>query len=376
MRGALLVSALVSSVVILLIIGFLFKEGFGLFGKSPVEEGLVVLVHPASGVESVTPEQVRGLMDQTLVDLSEVGGDPFRVTPLDYDDLDDDQESLVALIADTPGGIGAVFEEDLEEPHGPVTLLQVDAVSLRSFFTGKAWYPTAEPVAQLGILALILGSLMVTVGAIAIALPVGLAAAVYISEIADPKVKNLLKPVIEILAGIPSVVYGFFGLVVLVPRLQSAFNLQVGETALAGMIMLAIMALPTVISVSEYSLAAVPRAYREGSLALGATRGETILKVVIPSAFSGISAAAMLGVGRAVGETMTVLMVTGNAAQIPTTFLQPVRTLTATITAELGVGPIGGTHHEPLFAIAITLFVMTFVINLIADLVQSRVREA
>jgi phosphate transport system permease protein len=204
----------------------------------------------------------------------------------------------------------------------------------------------------------------------------GLAGAIYLSEVAHSTIRAFLKPAIEILAGIPSVVFGFFGLVVLVPFIQRTFHLAVGETALAGIIMLAIMSLPTVISISEDALSAVPRSYREASLALGATRWQTITQIVVPAGLSGVTAAAMLGVGRAVGETMTVLMVTGNAAQIPHSLLVPVRTLTATIAAELGEAPQGGLHYQALFAIGIVLFVITFLINLIADVVNTRYRRA
>jgi phosphate transport system permease protein len=182
----------------------------------------------------------------------------------------------------------------------------------------------------------------------------------------------LLKPVIELLAGIPSVVYGFFGLVVIVPYLQKLFNLPVGETALAGSIILAIMALPTIITISEDAIRNTPRAMKEASLALGATRWQTISKIIVPYSASGITAAAILGVGRAIGETMAVLMVTGNAAVIPHTLLEPVRTIPATIAAELGEAPQGGLHYEALFALGCILFLITLVINLSVEYVTNR----
>jgi phosphate transport system permease protein len=380
MKSVLFVAALSSSLVIVLIILFLFKEGAGVIGQVPLEFGQVVVAHPSSGATRLESGQIRFLAEGKIHDWSEVGAAPGPVVFLDYDDLDaqDAVATLVDLVAATPGSMAAVFEEELKEAAHPewVVRVAVDRVSIRTFLLGKSWYPTAEPAAQLGILPLILGSLMVTIGAILVALPVGLAGAVYISEVAHPTVKAVLKPAIEILAGIPSVVFGFFGLVVLVPFIQKLFHLDVGETALAGVIMLAIMALPTVVSVSEDALAAVPRSYREASLALGATRWQTMVQVVVPAALSGITAAAMLGVGRAVGETMTVLMVTGNAARIPTSLLVPVRTLTATIAAELGEAPQGGIHYQALFAIGIVLFVITFLINLLADIVTVRYRRA
>ncbi len=381
MRGVLFAAALSSSVVILLIIGFLFKEGAGIIGRVPLQFGQVLVEHPGTGVEKLTPEDVRGISEGRITDWSDLGGAPLPIRYLDYDDLDaqDAYETLTALVAHTEGSVAAVFEDELtEDPGAAAAVVRVDVprISLWTFLMGTAWYPTAEPAPLFGILPLILGSLVVTLGSILVALPVGLAGAVYLSEVAHPSIRMLLKPTIEILAGIPSVVFGFFGLVVLVPFLQRLFDLNVGETALAGIIMLAIMALPTIISVSEDALSAVPGSYREASLALGATRWQTIVRVTVPAALSGITAAAMLGIGRAVGETMTVLMVTGNAARIPTSLLQPVRTLTATIAAELGEAPQGGEHYQALFAIGIVLFVFTFLINLVADLVSARYRQA
>jgi phosphate transport system permease protein len=201
------------------------------------------------------------------------------------------------------------------------------------------------------------------------ALPLGLAAAIYLAEIADERVRNILKPMIELLSGIPSVVYGFFGLVVIVPLVQQTFQLPVGETALAGSLVLGIMALPTIITVSEDALRTTPRYMKEASLALGASHWQTIKNVVIPYTGSGITAAAILGIGRAMGETMAVLMVTGNSAIMPNTLLQPVRTIPATIAAELGEAPFGGMHFKALFALGCILFVITLIINLFVELV-------
>ena len=216
-----------------------------------------------------------------------------------------------------------------------------------------------------------------TAGSIVFAVPLGIACAIYIAEIANPKVADLMKPFIEILAGIPSVVFGFFGLVVLVPIVQNSFNLPTGQTALTGSIMLGIMALPTIISISEDAISAVPRSLKEGSLALGATRWQTIYKVIVPAAISGISAAVMLGIGRAIGETMTLLMVTGNSAVIPAFpegILNSVRTMTATIALEMGEVPQGSDHFHALFAVGFVLFIITFLINLIADSIKKRYR--
>ncbi|AKB26058.1 Phosphate transport system permease protein PstC [Methanosarcina sp. MTP4] len=249
-------------------------------------------------------------------------------------------------------------------------------VPFLSFLTGKFWYPTSVN-AQFGLLPLFLGSLIVTAGAILFSVPLGVASAIFISELANPKVADFLKPFVEILAGVPSVVYGFFGLVVLVPFVRETFNLPTGQTALAGSIMLGLMALPTIISISEDAISSVPGSLKQGSLALGATRWQTIYKVTVPAALSGISAAVMLGMGRAIGETMTVMMVTGNTAVIPSFpggILDPVRTMTATIALEMGEVPQGSDHFHALFAVGSVLFIVTFLINLLADAIKKKYR--
>lgn len=242
-----------------------------------------------------------------------------------------------------------------------------NTVSPFKFLFGKNWYPISEP-AQLGILPLILGSLLVTLGAAIISVPIGVACAVYIAEIAPAKIKEILKAGIELLAAIPSVVLGFIGMVTLVPWAKNTFNLPTGLTALSGSIMLAFMAMPTIVSVAEDALYAVPKTYKEGAFALGATQWQTIYRVMLPAASSGILAAVMLGIGRVIGETMAVMMITGNAAILPHSFLQPVRTLTATIAAEMGEAVVGSEHYFALFAIGIVLFIISFIINVTADL--------
>ena len=246
-----------------------------------------------------------------------------------------------------------------------ISLLKYE--TLGEFLGGKYWYPISDPP-KLGILPLILGSLMVTLGAIGIAMPLGLAAAFYIAEIAGPKVRDILKSCIEILAAIPSVVLGFIGMVTLVPFVKSVFGVPTGLTAFSGAIMLAFMALPTIISISEDAINAVPRHYKEGAIALGATHWQTLYRVILHGALPGIIAASMLGVGRVIGETMAVMMITGNAAVIPETFLEPVRTLTATIAAEMGEAVRGSEHYYALFSVGIVLFIISFAINVTADL--------
>lgn len=231
---------------------------------------------------------------------------------------------------------------------------------------GTRWYPT---FGLFGTLPLILGSALVTVTAIVIALPLGVATAVFVREVAPGWAREVLKPTIEVLAGIPSVVLGFFGMTIIAPLVREVLGAPTGLTAFTGAIILAYMALPTIISVAEDALDAVPKSYRDASLAMGATRWQTIWKVVVPAAKSGIVTAIMLGMGRAIGETMAVMMVTGNAARMPLTLdslFRPVRTMTATIAAEMGEVAQGSVHYHALFGIGIILFVLTFIINLAA----------
>lgn len=246
-------------------------------------------------------------------------------------------------------------------------------VGFLRFIFGRAWYPTYDPP-EFGILPLILGSLVVTTFALIIAIPLSLGAAIYISELASPKIKEILKPVIELLAGIPSVVYGFFGMILLSPLVQKVFDLPTGLTAFTASIILGIMVVPTITSLAEDAISAVPGEIREASFALGATKWETITGVVVPASSSGIITAIMLGLGRAVGETMTVLMVAGGAALIPKSIFQPVRPMTATIAAEMGEAPMGGAHYHALFAIALILFLMTLAFNIFADWLSSRTK--
>ena len=231
---------------------------------------------------------------------------------------------------------------------------------------GTRWYPTFD---LFGTLPLILGSLLVTVTAIVIALPLGVATAVFVREVAPNWAREILKPMIEVLAGIPSVVLGFFGMTVLAPGIRQGLGMPTGLTAFTGALLLAYMALPTIISVAEDALDAVPKSYRDASLAMGATHWQTIWRVVVPAGRSGILIAVMLGMGRAIGETMAVMMVTGNAARMPTTLdsvFRPARTMTATIAAEMGEVAQGSTHYHVLFGIGIILFLITFLINLAA----------
>lgn len=231
----------------------------------------------------------------------------------------------------------------------------------------RRWYPIED---MYGLVPLLAGSFLVTIGAVVIAVPLGLATAVYLGEIAPSWQREILKPFIEVLAGIPSIVLGFLGWVALAPLIQKA-GAATGLTAFSGALILAYMALPTIISITEDALYAVPKEYRDGALAIGATQWQTIWRVVLPAARSGIVIAVMLGIGRAIGETMAVMLVTGNAANIPKlglgAFFQPVRTMTATIAAEMGEVAQGSLHYNVLFGIGIVLFLITFAINSLAS---------
>ena len=244
-------------------------------------------------------------------------------------------------------------------------------VSPAEFIGGRYWYPVSEPP-RFGILPLLLGSLMVTAGAVVLSVPLGIAGALFVSEIATGWMKDVLKTGIELIAAIPSVVLGLIGITVLAPAVKQVFGLPTGLTALTGSVVLAFMAMPTIVSITEDALAAVPRGHREAALALGATRWQMMWRVLVPAAGSGMVAAVMLGIGRVIGETMAVMMVTGNAAVIPHTFLRPVRTMTATIAAEMGETVRGSDHYFAVFAIGIVLFIISFVINAIADLFLHR----
>ncbi len=236
------------------------------------------------------------------------------------------------------------------------------------------WAPTSLMSPSYGIFPLVTGSLVVTLIAALVAVPFGVIAAVYISEVAHPGEKSFLKPFIELLAGIPSVVIGFFGLVVMAPLVKQLFHLPSGLTALTGGLLLALMAVPTIISISEDALRSVPKSYKEASLALGASKLETIWQVTVPAALPGIIAAIMLGLGRVIGETMAVLMVTGNAAIVTLSPFESMRTMTATIAAEMGEVAFGSEHYRALFCVGILLLISTFALNIIAKSILRKYR--
>ncbi|MGB5218647.1 MAG: phosphate ABC transporter permease subunit PstC [Smithella sp.] len=247
-------------------------------------------------------------------------------------------------------------------------------VSIKDFIFGMEWYPTYDPP-SFGIFPLIVGSLIVTCLSTLIAVPLGVMAAIYISEVAPKQIKIILKSVIELLAGLPSVVLGFFGMVIVAPWMQETFDLPTGLNIVNASMVLALMAIPTISSISEDALYAVPREFKEASYALGATKFETIARVILPAALSGISTAVMLGMARAIGETMVVLMVAGGAAAIPESLFDSVRPMPASIAAEMGETPFRSLHYQALFAIGIVLFCLTLAFNLIADYVSHKFKQ-
>ena len=249
------------------------------------------------------------------------------------------------------------------------------ALDWKEFLFTTACYPTSQSHVRFGVGAPIVGTAAVTTLAMIIAVPFGLGAAVFVSEFCGRRAREALKIVIELLAAIPSVVWGFIGLSVLNPLIQSVFRVPVGLNALNGALLLALMSVPIMVSIGEDALKAVPDSYREAAMALGATRWQIVYRVLLPAAKNGLLAAVLLGVGRAIGETMAVLMATGHAINIPKSPFDPVRTLTATIAAELGEASVGSPHYRVLFVIGLLLFSITFVVNLSADLVVRGIRR-
>lgn len=254
-------------------------------------------------------------------------------------------------------------------------VLVKDEFSLSQFLWSTEWYPTSARNVRYGTFALTVGTLSVTALAMLIAVPFGLGAAVYLSEFCAPRVREALKILIELLSAIPSVVWGFIGLTVMSRLIVKTTGAPVGVNLLNGGIILALMSVPVIVSIGEDALKAVPDSYREAGTALGATRWQLVYRVLLPAARNGLLAAVLLGVGRAVGETMAVLMATGHAVHIPDSLVDPVRTLTANIAAELGEAPVGSDHYRVLFLTGTLLFAITFAVNLAADFVVRGIRR-
>lgn len=284
--------------------------------------------------------------------------------------------NLTAKIVVTACGLLAVVAL-----AGILTMLLVNAVrafqsvSILEFFTSSRWEPSSYDQPSFGILPILAGTLVVTLLAMLLAVPIGLGAAAYLSEIAPDRVREIGKPMVEMLAAVPSVAIGFLGIVLVGPWIARTFGLSNGLNLLNGAILLAVMSLPTIISVAEDAIRAVPQTYREASLAIGGTRWQTLAHITLPSAGSGLIAAVILGMGRALGETMTVLMATGNAPLLPGSPFDSVRTITATIAIELGEVPYGSPHYHSLFAIGAVLFLMSLGVNLLAERLAAKRRR-
>jgi len=249
-----------------------------------------------------------------------------------------------------------------------------DVVSVKDFLLGREWYPTDDP-ADFGIYPLIVASVSVTLVASAISIPLGVLTALYLAEAASARIRQWVKPIVELLAALPSVVIGFFGMVIVAPFLQETFNLATGLNLFNAALMLAFMSIPTICSISEDALFSVPTELKEASLALGATHWETIFRVILPASLSGITTAVILGMSRAIGETMVVLMVAGGAAMVPTSLFDPVRPMPASIAAEMAEAPFRGNHYYALFATAIVLFLFTLLFNIVAEQISHRYKQ-
>jgi phosphate transport system permease protein len=247
-------------------------------------------------------------------------------------------------------------------------------VSVKDFIFGEYWYPTYDPP-EFGILSLIMGSLAVTIFSAIISIPLGVMTAVYLAEMATHKIREIVKPVVELLAALPSVVIGFFGMIVVAPFLQDVFDIPTGLNIFNASMMLAFMSIPTICSISEDAIYSVPTNLKEASLALGATHLQTIVRVILPASISGISTAVILGMSRAIGETMVVLMVAGGAAMIPSSIFDPVRPMPASIAAEMAEAPFRGDHYYALFATGIVLFIFTFIFNIMAEHISHKYRQ-
>ncbi|MBW1902258.1 MAG: phosphate ABC transporter permease subunit PstC [Deltaproteobacteria bacterium] len=247
-------------------------------------------------------------------------------------------------------------------------------ISVKEFFFGHYWYPTDDPP-DFGIFPLIIASIAVTVVSAVISIPLGVFTALYLAEVASAGLRRWIKPVVELLAALPSVVIGFFGMVIVAPFLQEALNIATGLNLFNASLMLAFMSIPTICSISEDAIYSVPAELKEASLALGATHCETIFRVIVPASISGICTAVILGMSRAIGETMVVLMVAGGAAMVPGSIFDPVRPMPASIAAEMAEAPFRGEHYHALFATGIVLFVFTLIFNLLADYIANRYRQ-
>ena len=322
----------------------------------------------ASGTENQKKREVR-LAGKTVVENGFFGIHPLLASPKKFS-----KENLIRWIITATGWITVIILTLIMLLLFTEGLPIFSTTNPFSFIFTTDWYPVSDlPV--FGILSFIVGSLMVTLTALVIAVPIGVAASAFLAEIATPTLREIIKPIIELLAGLPSIVLGFIGFLMLAPVVQNAFHLSTGLNGLTAGIMLAFICIPTIVSISEDSLSAVPKEYKEAAYALGATKWQTIWRVLIPAARSGIVASVMLGVGRAIGETMVVLMVAGGRLALPNFITDPLSAMTGRIAIEINNAVFGGLQYQALFAMGIVLFLMTLTVNIIADLVLEKQRR-
>jgi phosphate transport system permease protein len=351
-----------------LIVLFLIKEGFGIAFRSEIQEMSISIGSGNAVVLDFEFEKGKGPVeylaygeDPDIIDF--IGGDQQRINEVKLEI----QQAFNRVRGGADNPRPALSVAHREETHFLPS-------NISDFLLGRFWYPTHEQP-EFGILPLILGSLAVTLLSAMLAVPLGVGSALYLAVVAGDKTREIIKPLIELLSSLPSVVLGFIGIVVLAPLMQELLDVPTGLNILNASIMLALMAIPTITSISEDALHSVPRELEEASLALGATRWETLTRVQIPGALSGMGAATILGMSRAMGETMVVLMVAGGAAQIPNSIFDSVRPLPSTIAAEMGGTPVGSDHYFALFAIGIVLFAITLGFNLLAAYVSNRFQQ-
>ena len=381
---------------------FLFKEAVPTFTKQYATSiyTYVPVVNRDNQIwkKSINRDKLRAVFSGEITNWQKLGGEDKKILVVSYSEttpegrkwvekllkggslapnaikVETAREMQRAIIRNKENAIGFMDREEIGRGIKEFSL--TTRVGLFEFLFGKSWYPPPNEPPSFQILPILLASIIVTFVAAVIAIPLGVGCAIYMSEIAHPKTNEILKPVIELFAALPSVVIGFFGMVVVAPFLQKHFDIPNGLNLTNASILLAFMAVPTIASVSEDALRAVPQSLKEASYAVAATKWETTWRVVVPAALSGISAAVILGLARSIGETMVVLMVAGGAAMIPTGLFDPVRPMTAAIAAEMGEAPRDGMHYHALFAIGVTLFIMTFCFNLLADFISKRYKEA
>lgn len=366
--------------MILAISVFLIREGSSIFGKYKIETGYAVVVNRDNPVQTLTSAQLRSINTSEITSWEKLGWNQQEIevftlenleekfTPEELGEKMENAEAKIFEYVDGHPNVIAIFPKRYLDPR--LTRLKLEKVTFVSMLFQNNWYPNSNPFPDFGAGAIIYGSLYVSFLAMLLAVPIGLIVAIFLAEIASKEVMQVYKFFIELLAGIPSVILGLFGLVFIVPAIKQAFDLDRGETILAGGIILAIISLPSLISLSEDALRSVNKEVKAASLALGASKFQTIFRISLPMAKSGIYSAIILSGGRAFGETMAVLMVTGNSTLFSASPLESVRTITGTIASELGESPVGSLHYESLFILGSVLFLITFFFNLIASAIM------